>query len=102
MTIVLFATGVVLLAIPQRGTVLLLHKASFVVWFAAMTIHVLTYAPHAARSVLADLARRRADGRLIRVALAVLALGVGIGVALPTYRLGVPWEHLRRGLRVPC
>lgn len=95
-TTVLFGTGVVLLAVPHRGTVLLLHKASFIVWFAAMTIHVLTYTPRAARYVLADLERRRADGRRLRFALALLALGVGVGVALATYRLGAPWAHVQR------
>jgi hypothetical protein len=95
-TIVLFGTGVVLLAVAHRGTVLLLHKASFIVWFGAMTIHVLTYTPRAARYVLADVGRRRADGRLLRVALALLALGVGVGVALATYRLGAPWVHMQR------
>jgi hypothetical protein len=42
-TLTLLATGVALS--PTRGStrdlVLLLHKASFVVWFAAMTVHVL-------------------------------------------------------------
>jgi hypothetical protein len=43
-TLVLFGSGVALVARPERGTVLALHKASFVVWFGAMTIHVLSYA----------------------------------------------------------
>src|ERR1700686_3653226 len=32
-TATLFATGVILLAVPHRGVVLGLHKASFVAWF---------------------------------------------------------------------
>src|SRR5262249_13120712 len=41
-TIVLFATGVVLLATSRtEGTVVGLHKASFVVWLGAVGIHVL-------------------------------------------------------------
>ena len=38
-TLTLFGSGVALLAAPHRGQILGLHKASFVVWFGAMTIH---------------------------------------------------------------
>ena len=49
-TIVLFGTGVVLLAEGRHAqTVVLLHKASFVVWVGATGLHVLAH--------LADLAR---------------------------------------------
>ena len=42
-TIVLFGTGVYLLAAHEtHGTAVGLHKASFVVWLAATSIHVLT------------------------------------------------------------
>ena len=41
-TIVLFATGVALLVLDRTsGTVVGLHKASFVVWFGAVGVHVL-------------------------------------------------------------
>jgi hypothetical protein len=92
-TLVLFGTGVLLLAVPHRGLVLDLHKASFIVWFGAMTIHVLTYAARAGRNLLAELERRRTDGRLYRFALAALALGVGLATAAATYPLADPWFH---------
>jgi len=43
LTVILFASGILLLLAPHawRGNMLLLHQASFVVWFACMTIHVL-------------------------------------------------------------
>ena len=42
-TVVLFATGVGLLVLGERhGPLVGLHKASFLVWFGATTIHVLT------------------------------------------------------------
>jgi len=43
LTIVVFASGILLLLGPTslRTQFLLLHKASFVLWFVAMTIHVL-------------------------------------------------------------
>src|SRR5882724_12806352 len=43
-TLVVFATGVTLLAVgPRGGIVLGLHKASFIVWVGAFGIHVLAY-----------------------------------------------------------
>jgi len=43
-TAVLFATGVALLALDQtQGTLVGLHKASFVVWLPATAIHVLAH-----------------------------------------------------------
>ncbi|HVB51533.1 MAG TPA: hypothetical protein VND89_07365 [Acidimicrobiales bacterium] len=43
LTIVVFASGILLLLGPTslRSQFLLLHKASFVLWFVVMTIHVL-------------------------------------------------------------
>ena len=42
-TIVLFGSGVGLLVLGQReGALVGLHKASFLVWFGATTVHVLT------------------------------------------------------------
>ena len=58
-TVALFATGVVLLAVGQTsGTVVGLHKASFIVWFGATGLHVLGHALK-----LRGLLRTRAPGR---------------------------------------
>jgi hypothetical protein len=45
LTIILFGSGILLLLGPLawRGTMLTLHQASFVVWFAFMTVHVLCH-----------------------------------------------------------
>ena len=41
-TVVLFGTGIYLLAVHEvQGTAVALHKASFVVWFFATSVHVL-------------------------------------------------------------
>jgi hypothetical protein len=54
-TVALFATGITLLVVgPGAGLVLLLHKASFVVWVAATGIHVLFYAARVPRLASAD------------------------------------------------
>ena len=86
-TVTLFATGVVLLAIPHGGTVSGLHKASFIVWFGAMAIHVLAYTVRALKRVRWDLSGRRVPGRALRVAVSGLAVAAGVGIAVATY----PW-----------
>src|SRR5579859_2121356 len=72
------------------------HKASFVLWFCAMTVHVLWYAPRLPRL----LAPGSADRDRIRTALAgagqrwlllTAALAAGLIVALATYHLAGNW-----------
>jgi hypothetical protein len=92
-TLTLFASGIALLVSPQRGTLLLLHKASFIVWFGAMTLHVLTYGLRAGRNILGDFAARRSDGWIYRVGLAALAIVAGTIAAIATYPLADPWFH---------
>ncbi len=92
-TLTVFGSGVALLAFPHRGLVLSLHKASFIVWFGAMSIHVLAYTPRLARRLFADLAAPRSAGRAYRIALAAIALGFGLATAVMTYPLADPWLH---------
>lgn len=96
-TLTLFGTGVALLILPHRGLVLGLHKASFIVWFGAMTIHVLAYGLRAARHVLAELAGPARRGTRVRLLALMLALAAGLGVALATYHLAQPWFHSHIG-----
>jgi hypothetical protein len=91
-TLVLFGTGVALLARPTRGTVLTLHKASFVVWFGAMTVHVLGYAARVGRQLVTD-AKLHVDGRGYRVAVTLLAIVAGVVTAFAAYSLADPWLH---------
>ena len=92
-TLVLFGSGVALLAVPHRGAILGLHKASFIVFFGAMTIHVLSYTPRALRHTLADLGGRLPGGNRLRLALAVAALAAGVMIAILTYPLAHAWFH---------
>jgi len=96
LTVVLLASGVALLFVRGSDLSLLLkvHKASFIVWFGAMTIHVLGHLPDVVRIAPRDWARRaRRDvgGAGIRQWLiaASLAIGVLAGV-LVLSRIG-PW-----------
>jgi hypothetical protein len=92
-TITLFATGVLLLVEPQRGPLLLLHKASFIVWFGATAIHVLSYTLRALRNVVTDLVARRSPGRSYRLGLTIFAVLAGLVLAAATYHLAGPWLH---------
>lgn len=83
-TAVLFGTGILLVALsPRRGMLLGLHKASFLVWFAAMTVHVLAHVLHVPGLVRRDLRPRQAGSlaRQVVVAAAVVA-GLVTAVAL--------------------
>ena len=94
-TLALFVSGIGLLTVrPGHGSWLgLIHKASFVLWFAAMTIHVLAYVAPAARRSLADLRGRGPievlAGRRTRLLLITLSLvaGAALGAA------GAGWAH---------
>jgi len=79
-TLVLFATGIGLLSLGEtEGTLVALHKASFIVWFGATGVHVLA---HVRR--LPEILRRPAPGRRIRLTLVTGALVCGMLVATVT------------------
>jgi hypothetical protein len=91
----LFGTGVALALLgPGTPYVLLLHKASFVVWFGAMSIHVLGHVLHLPALAGADL--RGGDGvggSRLRLAILAGALVAGAAVAAVTWHLATPWLH---------
>lgn len=79
-TLVLFGTGIYLLAVNEtQGTAVGLHKASFVVWFVATSIHVL------ARLVrMSDALRARYRGLGLRLGLVAVTLVAATAVAATT------------------
>jgi hypothetical protein len=85
-TIAVFLTGVLLLAAGRKSdTLLLLHKASFIVFGAVFAVHFLAYVPRVARSLRTDwgAARRAAvPGAGFRGMLVAAALGGGAALAL--------------------
>jgi hypothetical protein len=79
-TILVFATGVALLALDRtHGLLVGLHKASFVVWLGATSLHVLTRGLH-----LLPALRRRLPGLGLRAALVGGSLVAGAVLALAT------------------
>ncbi len=80
-TIVLLATGTALLALDQtEGTLVGLHKASFIVWFGAAAVHVLAHV-----SKLPRVLRNRAAGLGLRIAVVVGAVAAGLVLAIATF-----------------
>jgi hypothetical protein len=89
LTLVLFWSGIALMfSVGQwRSDLQFLHKASFVLWFGAMTIHVLAHLGDTARLAPRDWygrARREITGTGARqwLLLASIAVGVLLGVLL--------------------
>jgi hypothetical protein len=94
-TLVVFATGVTLLAVgPGGGIVLQLHQVSFFVWLGAFGIHVLAYALRVPGLVAADWGRdSRTSGAALRVGIVAFALLAGLTVALAALPAAGPWLH---------
>lgn len=88
-TVTVLGTGVALLALgPERhrDVVLGLHKASFLVWFVLMSVHVLVYAPRLPRALLSGNA-------WTRLGLVTGSLVAGAVLAGAAYSLASPWLH---------
>ncbi|MGH9114659.1 MAG: hypothetical protein ACRDWW_02400 [Acidimicrobiales bacterium] len=89
LTSVVFASGIALVLGPRsaRHPLLFVHKASFVLWFGVMTIHVLGHLVDTARLAPLDWARRArqdvagATARQWAIA-ASLAAGAVLGVVM--------------------
>jgi len=76
-TVALFGSGVALLVRDQTsGLLVALHQASFIVWVAATSLHVLGHLLGLPRAI-----RQRVPGLAARVALAGSAVVLGLGVA---------------------
>jgi hypothetical protein len=100
LTVLLFASGVLLLFAPHawRGDVLLLHQASFVVWFGCMTIHVLGHVRETAQLSTKDWVRRtrvRVAGSRWRRLTITTSLVAGVVLAFATIPSVGPWLSAR-------
>ena len=79
-TLVLFGTGVALLVLDQRrGTLVGLHKASFIVWVGATGVHVLAHAFELPRAL-----RAKVTGTALRVGVVTASVVGGAVLAVAT------------------
>jgi hypothetical protein len=94
-SLAVLSTGIVLGIVgPGNAQWMFLHKASFILWFGVMTIHVLNYAPRLPRMLSARpagrISTRAPDGGLRWLGL-VVSLSAGIGIAALAMHLSVKW-----------
>jgi hypothetical protein len=79
-TIVLFGTGIYILAVHEvQGTAVGLHKAAFVVWFVSTSIHVLARLARLTKAL-----RERYPGLGLRVGIVGVTLVAATVVAMGT------------------
>jgi len=100
-SLAVLGTGVALAAVgPGDHQWIFLHKATFVLWFGVMTIHVLVYAPRLPRLLLGGHAAGRAvagralsvlGGRGTRWLLLAASLASGLLLAAATLPLAARW-----------
>jgi hypothetical protein len=109
LTACVFGSGIIAaVAGPGNGPWMQIHKASFILWFCAMTIHVLAYVPRLPRLLAAEArgvtspdggagrhARRAMEvlgGRGTRLTLLIASLVAGLVIALLTVHLAGNWQ----------
>lgn len=98
-TVGLLGTGVVLMLHGPGSTdrMAFLHKAFFVVWFGAMTLHVLIHVARSMRAVATEYAASREvvlPGRGVRLLVLAACVLVGLGLAAWATGYTAPWTQL--------
>jgi hypothetical protein len=110
-TVAVLASGVALLvAGPQHGSLSLIHKASFIAFFAVTSIHVLAHISKVPGQAAADWrGRSRLPGRAPRRLAVVVALIAGLLLGAAAITADGAWVHrgphraaaTRGGCRLP-
>ncbi|MGE5135933.1 MAG: hypothetical protein ACM32E_23865 [Gemmatimonadota bacterium] len=105
LSLAVIGTGIMLAVTGPSGQLwIFLHKASFVLWFGAMSIHVLAYIWRLPRLVTGDLAVRAGArardvlaGRPARWGLLAASILLGLVLALLTYHTAGAWAGFSGG-----
>ena len=94
-TVALFASGVVLAIVGRHSQIVYtIHKASFIAWFAAMTVHVLGHVWSTPSIAVRDWsAAQRMPGSRVRQLTLVGVTLAGLGAAAIVYPLLPAWGH---------
>jgi hypothetical protein len=97
-TISLLASGIALVVVPRRSVPWLgdLHRASFIVWFAVMVVHVLGHLVETGRLAVADFRpRSRVRGGRLRPTVVAVCLLVGVALGAATTGWASSWRSER-------
>jgi hypothetical protein len=94
-TVALFASGVTLAIVGRHSQIVYgIHKASFIAWFAAMTVHVLGHVWSTPSVAVRDWsAAQRMPGSRVRQLTVVGVTLAGLGAAAIVYPLLPAWGH---------
>ena len=88
-TLALLGTGIALVADPRTQQILFLHKASFVLWFAAMTVHTLARVVPSVQLVThRGGAAARVPGSAVRAMMLLVTVALGIVAGLFVLHVG--------------
>jgi len=92
-TLVLFGTGIAMLAVhPRAGPLVGIHKVSFVVWLVATGVHVLAYLTRLPGLASADWrSRTRETSSVLRLVTVASSLALGAVFAASALHLASPW-----------
>lgn len=91
-TLIVFGTGVALLALHQRqGTLVGVHKGAFLVWVGAFALHVLAYIRRVP-GIMAREWRDRLPGGALRYGIVIAAVALGALIAVATMPATDHWR----------
>jgi hypothetical protein len=97
-TIAVLATGVAAAVAEPHTRWLTAHKATFIVWFAMMTVHVLAHVFDTLRLARADWSpatRGSASRAGVRIGLLAAALAAGVFLGVATHHWSSNWTGAR-------
>ena len=98
LTVILLVSGVGLVVgapVSWRAQLFTIHRASFVLWFGAMTIHVLGHLVETAKFAPRDVfpyTRRQVKGASARQWTLAVALGLGVIAAIAVLPYAASWR----------
>jgi hypothetical protein len=94
-TVVLFGTGIALLATgpTQDEALRFAHVVSFMIWLPLAAVHVVAHLPRTAQAIADDWGESApgTDGHEVRLALLGVALLAGVGLAALVQDSAAPW-----------
>jgi hypothetical protein len=100
LTLAVLGTGIAVAVAGRGGNLLLLHKATFILWFGVMTVHVLGHLLETLPLAIADWrpsTRRAVPAAGLRVSLVLVTLGVGVLLGVATLNWAHTWHHHHGG-----